>query len=63
MAFAPVILWTEGARQCVLRRSDGQYELLLRQKGRVVRLETCDSEETARSKAQEWVWLETLPEH
>ena len=57
MGFPPVTLWSDGVRQCVLRRddTDGRFELLLHEHGRVVRLETCRSEHDARGRAHEWL--------
>jgi hypothetical protein len=57
MGFPPVTLWSDGVRQCVLRRddTDGRFELLLHEQGRVVRLETCRSEHDARGRAHEWL--------
>ena len=47
MAFPPVTLWSTATHSCVLRRSDGQMEVLLCHDGRTIRLHTCDGESTA----------------
>jgi hypothetical protein len=64
MGFPPVTLWSDGVHRCVLRRTDGQFELLLYDGGRVTRLQTCPSEHDARGTAQEWlIALEELRHH
>jgi hypothetical protein len=64
MGFPQVTLWTDGVYRCILRRRDGRLELLLQNKGRTTRLETCPSEHDARNKAHEWlIALEELPHH
>ena len=55
MGFSPVTLWCAGKRSCILRRIDGQYELLLQHQSHVIRLETCENEHKARAKAQQWL--------
>lgn len=62
VAFPQVTLWSDGAHRCVLRQSGGPFELLLYRDGRVIRLETCADEHSARGLAQEWlIALESLP--
>ena len=47
-----------------MRREYGRFELLLYLDGRVVRLETCASEDDARRKAHEWlIALEESTQH
>jgi hypothetical protein len=45
--------WSDGVRRCLLRRREMSLELLLLYDGRIVRLETCSGERTARTKAHE----------
>jgi hypothetical protein len=54
MAFPQVTLWADEQYRCLLRRTDGQFELLLNHEGRVTRLHTCDTEQTARALAGVW---------
>jgi hypothetical protein len=54
MGFAAITIWMDGARQCVLRRTDGQFELVLQVDGHVRRLETFLNEVAARDKAADW---------
>ena len=56
-------LWDAYGRECVLSKSDGQYDLLLRFKnGHTTQLETCRNEIEAKERAQSWLdALKTLP--
>ena len=54
MGLPPVTLWSTATHSCVLRKSDGQLEVLLCHDGRTIRLHTCDSESTARRLAYDW---------
>ena len=54
MTFVPVVLWSTPTHSCVLRRTDGDLELLLYRGGHAIRLQTCESEGTARRLAIEW---------
>ena len=54
MPFPPVVVWSTPTHSCVLRRTDGDLELLLYRDGRVIRLHTCESEVSARDLAFEW---------
>jgi hypothetical protein len=55
MGFPPVTLWADGVRRCVLRRTDGRFEVLLYDEERIVELFACRSEHDARDKAQAWL--------
>ena len=54
MAFVPVVFWSTATHSCILRRTDGDLELLLYRDGRAIRLHTCESEGIARHLAFEW---------
>src|SRR5436305_13168101 len=47
-------VWSDGVRQCLLRRSETALELLRYCEGRIVRLKTCEDERRAWTTADEW---------
>ena len=54
MAFVPVVCWSTPTHSCLLRRTDGDLELLLYRDGHAIRLQTCESEGIARHLAFAW---------
>ena len=57
----PVVVWSDGTRQCVLHRVDGLYELHFHEGSRVIRIETAETEAEARRKAMESMQLRPQP--
>jgi hypothetical protein len=60
----PETLWSDAIHRCVLRRMEDRCEVLLCERGRIVRLDAYENEEAARVTAQEWLLaLIALPHH
>jgi hypothetical protein len=51
---SPEPIWSIKGRLCLLARISGHYELHLRERDRLVRIEICPDERTARRRAAEW---------
>ena len=47
-------LWSSKRRECFFERVQNRYALLLRLDGRLVRIEVCPDELTARQRAADW---------
>ena len=50
-------MWSVGHRVCLLSRVGRHYELHLREKDRLLRVEVCPDEPTGRRRAAEWQTL------
>jgi hypothetical protein len=63
MSSYEVTLWASAPYSCVLRQTDGHVDVVLYHDGRTLRLQSCDTEQTARALGYQWKRALARAEH